>query len=234
MNPIASATGVTLQAAADAAAALVPATSPLVAVPAPAGSTPPPTAQAVVAALVGATSAELGVVAADVVVEAVAAGSAAGAPISLADALRPALEAAAAALGAGVLEEARVEQVSHVVGPDTTVFVLRDGETDLAWFTVRLRGPQVSGAPVPHQRASMHVLYDVEMTLTAELGRTRLPLRQVLDLAPGAVLELDRTAGSPADVMVNGRLIARGEVVVVDEDYGLRITEIVAGPETAL
>jgi flagellar motor switch protein FliN/FliY len=75
------------------------------------------------------------------------------------------------------------------------------------------------------------MLYDVEMTLTAEIGRTRLPVRQVLELAPGVVLELDRTAGSPADVMVNGRLVARGEVVVVDEVYGIRVTEIVAGGE---
>ena len=72
---------------------------------------------------------------------------------------------------------------------------------------------------------------DVEMTLTVELGRTRLPLRDVLDLAPGAVLELDRAASSPADILVNGRLIARGEVVVVDEDYGVRITQIVSGQE---
>ncbi|WP_035063204.1 FliM/FliN family flagellar motor switch protein, partial [Cellulomonas bogoriensis] len=49
-----------------------------------------------------------------------------------------------------------------------------------------------------------------------------------LELVPGTVLELDRAAGAPADVMVNGRLVARGEVVVVDEDYGIRITEIVA------
>lgn len=234
MSPIASVQDRVLQAAADAAASQVPATSPLVAVPAPAGATPPPTAQAVVASLVGSTSAELAVIAADVVVEAVAAGSAAGAPISLADALRPALEAAAAALGAGVLGEARTEPVAHVVGADTQVFVLRAGDEDVAWFTVRVRSAQLSGTAAPAQRASMRVLYDVEMTLTAELGRTRLPLRQVLELAPGAVLELDRTAGSPADVMVNGRLIARGEVVVVDEDYGLRITEIIAGPEQAL
>ena len=73
----------------------------------------------------------------------------------------------------------------------------------------------------------MRLLHDVEMTLTAEIGRTRLPVRQVLDLVPGTILELDRAAGAPADVMVNGRLVARGEVVVVDEDYGIRITEIV-------
>jgi len=87
---------------------------------------------------------------------------------------------------------------------------------------------------VPTQRASLNVLYDVEMTLTAELGRTKLPVRQVLELTPGAVLELDRAAGSPADVMVNGRLIARGEVVVIDEEFGIRITEIARGEDGAL
>ena len=85
---------------------------------------------------------------------------------------------------------------------------------------------------MPTARTNMRMLYDVEMTLTAEIGRTRLPVRQLLELAPGAVLELDRTAGSPADVMVNGRLIARGEVVVVDEAYGIKVTEIVSGTES--
>lgn len=73
---------------------------------------------------------------------------------------------------------------------------------------------------------TMRMLYDVEMTLTAEIGRAKLPVRQILDLTPGAIIELDRVAGSPADLMVNGHLVARGEVVVIDEDYGLRITEI--------
>jgi len=54
-----------------------------------------------------------------------------------------------------------------------------------------------------------------------------MSVRDLLALAPGTVLELDRAAGSPADLLVNGRLIARGEVVVVDEDFGLRVTEIV-------
>ena len=77
----------------------------------------------------------------------------------------------------------------------------------------------------------MRVLYDVEMTLTTEIGRTRMPVREVLDLVPGTVLELDRSAGSPADVMVNGRLVARGEIVVVDDEYAVRITEIVSGSD---
>jgi flagellar motor switch protein FliN/FliY len=73
----------------------------------------------------------------------------------------------------------------------------------------------------------IEMLRDVEMEVTCELGRTRMTVRQLLALAPGDVVELDRLAGSPADLLVNGTLLARGEVVVVDESFGLRITEIV-------
>lgn len=76
------------------------------------------------------------------------------------------------------------------------------------------------------QRRGIELLHGVDMEVTVEIGRTRMTVRELLDLAPGAVLELDRAAGSPADLLVNGRLIARGEVVVIDEDFGLRITEI--------
>jgi flagellar motor switch protein FliN/FliY len=76
-------------------------------------------------------------------------------------------------------------------------------------------------------RGGLDMLHDVEMEVSAELGRTRMSVRELLSLAPGAIIELDRAAGSPADLLVNGRLIARGEVVVVDENFGIRITEIV-------
>jgi flagellar motor switch protein FliN/FliY len=226
----------TALAAAAAAAALVPSVQALVAVPAEHADLPHG-ATALVASFVGSPSAELVLVAADVVQDALTSGAAAGTPLALADALRPALEAAATVLGAGVLEPTRTELVADVVGPDTQVVALQQGGTTAAWFALRVRGPRVtapaaSAAATP--RANLRMLYDVEMTLTAEIGRTRLPVRHVLELAPGAVLELDRTAGSPADVMVNGRLIARGEVVVVDEAYGIRITEIVPGAEPAL
>lgn len=79
----------------------------------------------------------------------------------------------------------------------------------------------------------IEMLHGVEMEVTVELGRTRMPVRDLLALAPGAVLELDRAAGSPADLLVNGRLIARGEVVVVDEDFGLRVTEIIVDESAA-
>ncbi len=75
-------------------------------------------------------------------------------------------------------------------------------------------------------RRGIEMLHGVEMEVTVELGRTQMAVRDLLALAPGAVLALDRAAGSPADLLVNGRLIARGEVVVIDEDFGLRVTEI--------
>lgn len=78
-----------------------------------------------------------------------------------------------------------------------------------------------AGAP-----RDLRLLADVPLELSVQLGRARLPLRELLALAPGSVLELDRTAGEPVDVLVNGRLIARGEVVVVDGDFGVRISEI--------
>jgi flagellar motor switch protein FliN/FliY len=77
--------------------------------------------------------------------------------------------------------------------------------------------------------AGLSLLRDVVMEVTVELGRTRMTISELLSLSPGAVVELDRAAGSPADLLVNGTLLARGEVVVVDEDFGIRITEIV-GP----
>jgi flagellar motor switch protein FliN/FliY len=93
-----------------------------------------------------------------------------------------------------------------------------------AGFTPLTPGNRSSAAAM---RGSLDLLHDVEMEVTAELGRTRMNVRDLLSLAPGVVIELDRLAGGPADLLVNGRLIARGEVVVIDENFGIRITEIV-------
>lgn len=87
---------------------------------------------------------------------------------------------------------------------------------------------QINGAPHP-----MALLSDVELGVTAELGRTRLTVRDVLGLTPGSIIELDRSAGAPVDVVVNGTLIARGEVVVIDEEFGVRITQIMGMPDLA-
>ncbi len=77
------------------------------------------------------------------------------------------------------------------------------------------------------------VLADVEMGVTAELGRCRMTVRELLSITPGTVIDLDRAAGAPVDVLVNGTPIARGEVVVIDEEFGIRISEILPQPASA-
>ena len=149
------------------------------------------------------------------------------------EALRPALEEAAQRIGPGVLGPVE-SQPAETAFSGAQVYTLQANGEAHAWFGVRQRPAPVERASEPLAPGALKVLYDVEMTLTAEIGRTRLPVRDVLGLLPGAVLELDRGVGSPADVMVNGRLVARGEIVVVDEDYAVRITEIVDGDEAIL
>jgi flagellar motor switch protein FliN len=84
------------------------------------------------------------------------------------------------------------------------------------------------GAPaVAGGGRSLSLLRNVEMSVTAELGRTRMTVAELLSLTPGSVVELDKAAGTPIDLLVNGTLIARGEVVVIDEEFGVRISEIV-------
>ena len=85
------------------------------------------------------------------------------------------------------------------------------------------------GAPAALPR-DLRLLADVEVQLSVQLGRVRLPMRELLTLETGSVVELDRSAESPVDVLVNGTLVARGEVVVIDGEFGVRITSIVEGP----
>lgn len=77
----------------------------------------------------------------------------------------------------------------------------------------------------------IELILDIPVHLTVELGRTRVPIKQVLSLAQGSVIELDGLAGEPMDVLVNGCLIAQGEVVVVNEKFGIRLTDIVTPSE---
>jgi flagellar motor switch protein FliN/FliY len=157
-----------------------------------------------------------------------------------ADALRPALDALAAALGGrleGVPTPIAVEDCLDVLAGGTTVLVpLVAGDTLHAVVGVSLVTTSPSATATATATATagsaasswgIDMLRDVEMEVTCELGRTRMTVRQLLALAPGDVVELARLAGSPADRLVNGTLLARGEVVVVDEAFGLRITEIV-------
>lgn len=76
--------------------------------------------------------------------------------------------------------------------------------------------------------ANIDLLMDVSMRVTVELGRTRMQLAQILELQHGSVVELDRLAGDPVDVIVNDCMVAHGEVVIVDDKFGVRITEMVS------
>lgn len=78
---------------------------------------------------------------------------------------------------------------------------------------------------------NMSLLLDVPMRLTVELGRTTRSIKDVLELNVGSVLELDKLSGEPVDLLVNGKVIARAEVVVIDENFGVRVTEIVIPKE---
>jgi flagellar motor switch protein FliN/FliY len=83
--------------------------------------------------------------------------------------------------------------------------------------------------PVGADGTDLRRLYDVPVELAVEIGRTRMTIGQTLDLRPGSVVSLNRLAGEPVDLLINGKPIARGEVVVIDEEFGLRITDVVAG-----
>lgn len=265
--------------AAEALAALLPASEQLEAGAAQPGSEHITAlfAAAVIADLGGPISGRVGVLVAEELTAALS--SSPMGQLDLAAAVQPALDAAAAALG-GTAQAGRSVSLDDVVTdmagdftavplmgstilaavlvPDTTLEVAAaapgaaagagagaaqavpavpaaPAETPSAMPTgVEQHSlPPVPGPPVEGNvrsiatgRRGIEMLHGVEMEVTVELGRTRMAVRDLLALTPGAVLALDRAAGSPADLLVNGRLIARGEVVVVDEDFGLRITEI--------
>ena len=86
--------------------------------------------------------------------------------------------------------------------------------------------PSLDEAPAGGGGSDISLLLDVPLQVTVELGRTQLRIRNVLELVPGSIVELDKLAGEPVDVLVNGKQIARGEVVVIDEEFGVRITDV--------
>ncbi|XKH60295.1 flagellar motor switch protein FliN [Halomonas sediminis] len=81
------------------------------------------------------------------------------------------------------------------------------------------------------QPRDLEMIMDIPVKLTVELGRTKLTIKQLLELAQGSVIELEGLAGEPMDILINGYLVAQGEVVVVDDKYGIRITEIITPSE---
>jgi flagellar motor switch protein FliN len=101
---------------------------------------------------------------------------------------------------------------------------------DYVPFETTVSSPAEAGADGPPE---LERLYDVPVELAVEIGRTHMTIRETLALGPGSIVTLNRLAGEPVDLLVNGKPIARGEVVVIDEEFGLRVTEVVAGESEA-
>jgi len=87
-----------------------------------------------------------------------------------------------------------------------------------------------SGGPAGDE-ANLDVILDIPVTISMEIGRTQISIRNLLQLNQGSVVELDRLAGEPMDVLVNGTLVAHGEVVVVNEKFGIRLTDVISPAE---
>ncbi|VAW52171.1 Flagellar motor switch protein FliN [hydrothermal vent metagenome] len=90
---------------------------------------------------------------------------------------------------------------------------------------------QSAGQLTTTENTNLDVILDIPVTLSMEIGRTELPINNLLQLNQGSVVELDRLAGEPLDVLINGTLIAHGEVVVVNEKFGIRLTDVISPAE---
>jgi flagellar motor switch protein FliN/FliY len=123
-----------------------------------------------------------------------------------------------AAEWAAALAETKPQAAAEVTGPAETVAP--------ASFTNF--APATAGTAAGND---INMILDIPVQLTVELGRTRIPIKNILQLAQGSVVELETLAGEPMDVLVNGYLIAQGEVVVVNDKFGIRLTDIVTPSE---
>lgn len=130
-------------------------------------------------------------------------------------------DAAATAMAEAIAEQKAAAAAAANAAPsvETTPIELPDFEAEAA----------DAGA---HQ--SIELLHDVNLRVTVELGRTRMAVEDVLKLGDGSIVELDKLAGDPVDVMVNGRLVARGEVLVLNDTFSVRISEVVSAREQAV
>jgi flagellar motor switch protein FliN/FliY len=93
------------------------------------------------------------------------------------------------------------------------------------------QGSAAQDSVVAEGDVNLDVILEVPVTLSLEVGRTRIPIRNLLQLNQGSVVELDRAAGDPLDVFVNGTLVAHGEVVIVNDKFGIRLTDVVSPAE---
>lgn len=121
-----------------------------------------------------------------------------------------------------------------------TLTWLHDDETALVISGMRSEENQaqnggeksnVESANIPDETHSLEILMDIPLEISVELGRIRMKVKDVVELGSGSIIELNKSAGEPVDILVNGRLVAHGEVVVIEDNFGVRITEILSPQE---
>jgi len=112
---------------------------------------------------------------------------------------------------------------SNVEGGYSTTMQQRSRNVQTAQFTDLSQYAQAS-----EENPNLNLLLDIPLKVTVELGRTQKQVKDILDMSPGTIIELDKLAGEPVDILVNNKLIAKGEVVVIDENFGVRVTDIVS------
>ena len=106
-----------------------------------------------------------------------------------------------------------------------------ESETGMSYQQAEFQSlSEENGLPLG-SKSNLDLILDVPVTISMELGRTTIPIRNLMQLTQGSVVELNRLAGEPMDVLVNGTLIAHGEVVVVNEKFGIRLTDVVSAVE---
>jgi flagellar motor switch protein FliN/FliY len=104
-------------------------------------------------------------------------------------------------------------------------------QDDAAYKRAKFQDLDTGAAAGASGEYNLDVILDIPVTLSMEIGRTEIPIQNLLQLNQGSVVELDRLAGEPMDVLINGTLIAHGEVVVVNEKFGIRLTDVISPSE---
>lgn len=126
----------------------------------------------------------------------------------------------------------KITQKSAPVGNDEKIDL--DGD-DFSQIDIGVNentgGSSGHGKSVQHPKENIEMLLDVDLDVTIELGRSTLSIKRILELAPGSIIELDRMAGEPVDLRVNNKVVAKGEVVVIDENFGIRILSLISPEE---
>jgi flagellar motor switch protein FliN/FliY len=133
--------------------------------------------------------------------------------------------------GAALSEQAEAEATDESGADDWGAALNEQADAEAQGVETAQMQPLQADAVITSDEVNLDVILEIPVTLSMEIGRTEISIRNLLQLNQGSVIELDRLAGEPMDVMVNGTLVAHGEVVVVNEKFGIRLTDIISPQE---